>query len=196
MWWPCPTAGCDGETNFEDVECPQCCKVCKDFDISMMTVSFDDRRFESKFKQWREHLDTYHKRLSRSHAGNGTYKGPFAFTLTKSPTDDLTEEDMIKAVRKLMAQKSCPVKQYAWYLEYGDVENKTHPHIHGIYETETGGKIEKKHFKRAWPIWDPAVRCGAGFRGGYHREVMLNENYQSYIAKQSGTHDSHLLSVG
>lgn len=124
--------------------------------------------------------------IGEKHSGNGAPQGAFAFTLTKSPADDLTEKDMIEAVRKIMKQKSCPVVRYAWYLEYGDKENKTHPHIHGMYETESGGVIEKKHWKRAWKIWDPAVKLGAGFRGGYHRPVRLEENYSDYIKKDMG----------
>lgn len=131
-----------------------------------------------------KHCEEYHIKLDNgktTHSGNGTYNGPFAFTLTKAPTDDLTEEDMIKAVKKLMKQKSCPVKKYAWYLEYGDADGKKHPHIHGMYETDTGGRIETKHFKRAWKIWDPDYKMGAGFRGGYHRPVKLEEQYTDYI---------------
>jgi len=129
-----------------------------------------------------EHLQADHKCLSTSaHVGNGAPTGPFAFTLTKSPSDGLTEDDMIKAVKKLMKQKSCPVTKYAWYLEYGDPETKQHPHIHGMYETASGGRIETKHFKRAWSIWDPNVPMGKGFRGGYHRPVKSEEAYTDYI---------------
>lgn len=122
----------------------------------------------------------------QTHSGNGLYQGAFAFTLTKSPDDDLTEEDMIKAAEKIMNQQSCPVKKYAWYLEYGDPELKAHPHIHGMYETENSGRIERKHFKRAWPIWDEKTRAGRGFRGGYHRPVRDEEGYSDYIKKDGG----------
>lgn len=128
-------------------------------------------------------------RKKRHHEGNGTYSGPFAFTLTKSPTDAYTVGDMLTAVRKLMKQKSCPVKKYAWYYEEkGRDENgdPIHPHIHGMYETETGGRIETKHFKRAWPIWDPSRPLGAGFRGGYHRPIRAGEAYDDYISKDGG----------
>lgn len=91
---------------------------------------------------------------------------------------------------KVMGQKSCPLKAFAWYLEYGEPATKTHPHIHGMYETESGGRIERKHFKRAWAIWDETIRMGAGFRGGYHRPVRHNEHYSDYIQKQNGTGDS------
>lgn len=132
------------------------------------------------------------KRPSKSHTGNGAYQGIFAFTLTKSDSDELSEEDMIKAVRKIMSQKSCPVKQYAWYLEYGDPETKQHPHIHGLYETETGGRVEAKHFKRAWPIWNEKCKLGKGFRGGYHRPVRNNEAYSDYIRKDGGLNESFI----
>lgn len=125
-------------------------------------------------------------RVQTTHQGNGAYQGVFAFTLTKSPTDDLTVNDMITAVKKVMNQKSIPTKKFAWYLEYGDEETQSHPHIHGLYETETGNRIESKHFKRAWKIWDPKQKQGAGFRGGYHRPVRDNESYNDYIAKDGG----------
>lgn len=172
--------------------CGQCCAVCKDFDRAMVAAAFDDRRFRELNLKWTRHLRELHWPKAKSHKGNGAHQGEFAFTLTKSPSDDLTELDMIAAVRKLMAQKSCPVKYYAWYLEYGNPETKEHPHIHGLYETESRGRIESKHFKRAWKIWDEKVRMGMGFRGGYHRPVELEENYARYIAKQNGIGDAHL----
>lgn len=124
--------------------------------------------------------------------GNGAPKGRFAFTLTKSPTDPFTIEDMLNAVRKIMKQKSCPVAEYAWYYEdKGKDDNgiPIHPHIHGMYETHTQGRIESKHFKRAWSIWgenDPSKRMGQGFRGGYHRPVRSDEAYNNYIKKDQG----------
>lgn len=121
--------------------------------------------------------------------GNGAPRGAFAFTLTKSPKDPYTVGDMLTAVRKVMSQKSCPVIRYAWYYEEkGRDENgdPVHPHIHGMYETESQGRIEAKHWKRAWPIWDEKKPCGAGFRGGYHRPVRSDEGYETYIKKDGG----------
>jgi len=126
--------------------------------------------------------------------GNGAPSGAFAFTLTKSPKDALSIGDMLTAVRKIMQQKSCPVKKYAWYYEEkGRDENgdPIHPHIHGIYETESGGRIESKHFKRAWPIWDPSKPMGQGFKGGYHRAVRSDEGYSDYIKKDGGMSESY-----
>lgn len=130
-----------------------------------------------------------HYNKTKPRVGNGTPSGAFAFTLTKSPTDPFRVGDMLSAVRKLMVQKSCPVTRYAWYLEdKGKDENgePIHPHIHGMYETATSGRIEAKHFKRAWPIWDEKVRLGAGFKGGYHRPVKYEESYSDYIGKDGG----------
>lgn len=126
--------------------------------------------------------------------GNGAPSGAFAFTLTKSPKDALSVGDMLTAVRKIMHQKSCPVVKYAWYYEekgrdeHGD---PIHPHIHGMYETESGGRIESKHFKRAWEIWDPSKPMGQGFKGGYHRPVRSDEGYSDYIKKDGGMSESY-----
>jgi hypothetical protein len=166
--------------------CWHCCQECED----ILDNYLHDNAYSARAHYKSEKL-AHNRRAHRTiatHEGNGTHKGAWAFTLTKSPTDDLTEEDMIKAVRKLMAQKSCPVEKYAWYLEHKD--DNTHPHIHGMYQTTTGGKIETKHFKRAWPIWDPSTRMGAGFRGGYSRPVRSDEKYSAYIAKDGGLGDS------
>lgn len=120
--------------------------------------------------------------------GNGKYKGPWAFSLTMSPKDGLSEEEMVSAARKIMSQTSCPVKKYSWYLEYK--EDGRHPHIHGMYETDAGGRIECKYWKRAWPIWNEAQKLGSGFRGGYHRPVRNGEQYSEYIAKDGGLSES------
>lgn len=131
--------------------------------------------------------------LKKPRVGNGAPSGAFAFTFTKSPKDALTVGDMLTAVRKVMHQKSCPVIKYAWYYEEkGRDENgdPIHPHIHGMYETATGGRVEAKHFKRAWPIWDEKKPLGAGFQGGYHRVVRSDEGYSSYIKKDGGMSES------
>lgn len=161
------------------------CNVCKAlWDVITEAQTFDaiDAAYEA-FKKQRKICFP-----SKTHKGNGTYAGPFAFTLTMSPSDPLTEEHMIKAVKKIMQQKSCPVVKYAWYLEHK--EEGRHPHIHGMYETSTLGRIEAKHFTRAWPIWKERPAMGAGFRGGYHRPVRQQEAYNDYIKKDNGIHES------
>lgn len=125
--------------------------------------------------------------------GNGAPSGLFAFTITKSPKDPFSIGDMLTAVRKVMSQKSCPVARYAWYYEdKGRDENgdAIHPHIHGIYETHTGGRIERKHWRRAWSIWDETKPLGKGFQGGYHRPVKAEEGYKDYIKKDGRMSES------
>jgi len=127
--------------------------------------------------------------------GNGAYTGPWAFTFTKSPKDDKTVGDMLTAVRKICSQKSQPVARYAWYYEdKGRDENgdAIHPHIHGMIETEDGTKIQPKHWKRAWSLWDPKIPMGAGFKGGYLRQVRNEEKYEDYIKKDGGMSECKL----
>lgn len=136
-------------------------------------------------RQWLEHRKTHDP---KHHRGNGTPNGAFAFTLTMSPADNLTAGDLLIAARKIMTQKSNKVKRYAWYYEdkgKDDNGDPLHPHIHGIYETETGGRIHSKHFQRAWKIWDEKKPMGQGFRGGYHRPVASEDNYDVYIRKSN-----------
>lgn len=140
--------------------------------------------------KWIEHSKIHNK---KSHKGNGAHLGAFAFTFTKSDTDALSVSDMLTAVRKVMNQKSNPVTKYAWYYEEkgrSDSGDPIHPHIHGMYETTTGGRIEAKHWKRAWSIWDEKKPMGAGFRGGYHRPVKQDEKYSEYIKKDGGMSES------
>lgn len=166
------------------------CEFCREWWDEVMNKH--NRAYEERnMERWFKHLAS----IKKKHVGNGKPSGAFAFTLTKSPKDSLTVSDMLAAVRKVMRQKSCPVKKYAWYYEEkGRDENgdPIHPHIHGMYETESGGRIEQKHFKRAWPIWseDPDNKMGAGFRGGYHRPVKDNEAYTDYIKKDGGMSES------
>lgn len=187
------TSNCSGK-------CSTCCGARDEYNKALSQWAGDGLSYEQSkpiHKKFILHIRDHHgwdgsckslgifpKGTQRS--GNGAPQGAFAFTLTKSPNDELTEADMVRAVRKVMNQKSCVVKRYAWYLEYGNKETKEHPHIHGMYETESGGVIEKKHWQRAWKIWDPAIKLGAGFRGGYHRPVRSEENYDDYIAKDGG----------
>lgn len=165
-------------------KCDVCARV-----VIKMTYTSNDALFDALNDMLVKHKEEVHSRK-----GNGAPSGAFAFTLTKSPKDPLTVGDMLTAVRKVMHQKSCPVKQYAWYYEEkGRDENgdPIHPHIHGMYETESGGRIETKHWKRAWSIWDPAKPMGAGFKGGYHRPVKSDEKYAQYMRKDGGMSESY-----
>lgn len=169
------------------------CEYCKNW----LATGFADGIKRSSPTEEEEELELFkkhrkiHERKTRE--GNGAPRGAFAFTITKSDKDPLSVGDMLVAVRKLMSQKSCPVSKYAWYYEEkgrDDNNDPIHPHIHGMYETETGGRIEAKHFKRAWQVWDEKKPMGAGFRGGYHRPVKHDERYEEYIKKDNGMSES------
>jgi len=139
------------------------------------------------------HLERMPKR-NTTHEGNGTYKGPFAFTITMSPTWGKTVLEMVNAANKVMSQQSNKVKRFAWYYEdkgRDEGGNPIHPHIHGMYETETGGRIEAKHWKRAWSYWDERNKVGKGFVGGYHRPIHHGEEYSAYIKKDGGMSASY-----
>jgi len=142
-----------------------------------------DRLYKRANDMWKRTCPEQHK--TTTHKGNGAPNGLFAGTLTMSPEWGKTEEDIVTAINKIFAQKTCPVKKYAWYLE--QTENGT-PHIHFIYETESGGRIHQKVFKRYWE-WDESAKCGKGHKGGYHSPVKSEVAYQEYIAKDSGRHD-------
>lgn len=120
-----------------------------------------------------------------SHSGNGVHQGLFAGTLTMSPDDKYNEEDMVGAIKKIFAQQTVPVKKWAWYREY--TKNGT-PHIHFVYETESGGRIHKKIFQRYWKLWDePRNQTGrGGFPGGYHSPAKSPTAYIEYISKDGG----------
>lgn len=178
----------------------QACEVCYAF-ISKdaaagYTSSYD---VDKAFDDYRRHCRSKACRIfgvSVPKVGNGRYNGAWAFTLTMSPKDQLTVGEMLVAVRKVMTQKSCPVEKYVWYYEdkgRDDNGDPIHPHIHGMYETTTGGRIERKHWTRAWKIWDETKPVGAGFRGGYHRPVRSGEGYASYIKKDGGMCESYGL---
>lgn len=170
------------------------CEHCRAFDLYLSTCSpFDDRLWLVQWKKGKElylsHCEeykAYKARTKKAHVGNGTHRGLWAGTLTMPP-EHASADDMIKAIRKLMVQRSCPVKRYAWYMEYTAAGT---PHVHFIYETDTGGRIEAKHFKRAWPLWNEKLAVGNGHQGGYHKQVYDVEAYKAYISKDGGLSDS------
>jgi len=184
----CPVRGarCMMRTTFQDIPCVGCCKMCRELDSHAVSVCGNPIEGPRALKKLMDHTSEFHFRKTKTHTGNGKYLGPFAFTLTMSPADNLTVDDMVAAVKKVMSQKSIPTVKYAWYLEYKNFEMKTHPHIHGMYETASGRRIEAKHWVRAWHIWDEGIPLGEGHRGGYHKPVKHDECYDKYIQKQTG----------
>lgn len=123
----------------------------------------------------------------KTHKGNGKPNGLFAGTLTVASSDDISEADLLASIRKIFSQKTCPVKRYAWYLEYTEAGK---PHIHFLYETEKGGRIHAKVFMRYHKTWDESVKLGKGHRGGYHKLVDSEIAYGEYIAKDGGIGES------
>lgn len=186
----------DTEEWEEGITCSWCLNFMRRVQKCAFTSFLD---VDKGFDEWKRHQKTTAcsmRIINRTHKGNGAPSGAFAFTITKSPTDPISISDMLTAVRKVMGQKSCKVKKYAWYYEdkgKDEEGNPIHPHIHGMYETETSGRIEAKHWKRAYAIWDEKQRCGAGHRGGYHRPVKDDESYMDYIAKDGGMSESYGL---
>lgn len=170
------------------------CDACYRFHVTDEMTAWeliDDHRLY--FKHFHESLKRHQKNcpLQREKnslkynptKSNHKHMGTWAGTLTMSPTDSTNEEEMVMAIKKIMRQKTCPVKKYAWYLEH--TQNGL-PHIHFIYETATGGRIHKRVFQRIWKIWDESQAVGAGHRGGYHRECHSDEEYMKYISKDKG----------
>lgn len=171
-------------------ECFECFKLVQRWEMAME----NPRTWNLADKIWKEYTSyicnkgehTY-KPKKNTHQGNGKPKGLFAGTLTVSPDDNLNEIEMVQAIKKIFNQQTCPVKKYAWYVEYTDAGL---PHIHFCYETETGGRIHQKVFKRYWKNWDESYRIGKGFRGGYHKSCDSETAYLEYIAKDGGKHHS------
>lgn len=170
----------------------QVCQHCYQYELLLwecnMATHMGERKFEKLLKDMLQgHDPDTHQTVPKKkhHTGNSKPKGIFAGTFNMSPDDPYNEKDMIEAVRKLMRQKTNPVKRYAWYLEY--TENGL-PHIHFIYETESGGRIIEQTFKRCWPIWNSESACGRGHRGGYHKHCADEEAYLKYIEKDGNVH--------
>lgn len=169
---------------------PDTCDACvkNERDLSNLAranypQSYEHQQFLLIMKEWYKTCPVWIARNNRPHhVGNGKHNGLWAGTLTMSTNDPYNESMMVDAIKKIMRQKTCPVKRYAWYLEYTEKET---PHIHFIYETETGGRITAQTFKRRWPIWDETMAVGRGHRGGYHKPVTETNSYLEYIKKDN-----------
>jgi len=134
-------------------------------------------------KCWRAIINGYRKcTVHGIKAPNGKPHGIFGGTLNMSDKDDLKEEDMIKAIKKVMNYKPSNVRRYAWYKEYTE---KGLPHIHFIYQTRNDGRIKQQLFERAWTIWNEKIPVGNGHRGGYHALVADKDAYLKYIGKDA-----------
>lgn len=177
------------ETRLLRLACEKCLNIEKGMSLYASDDSYYGRQqFASYAQMARTHdPDTHEDKVLKkfSHEGNGAPSGVFAGTLTKAPDWKETEDDMIRAMHKIMEQKTCPVEKYAWYLEY---TNAGTPHIHFVYQTITGGRIHQKVFKRYWKQWSEKDHIGKGFIGGYHKHVTSELAYLEYIKKDEGVH--------
>lgn len=110
-----------------------------------------------------------------------TQKFAFTFT-TNAHCDDwlAAEQDMIKACHKLYSQTSCEIMEGACYLEY---TKDGRPHVHGWYQTHTGGRVYAKVFERIWKIWDESKKQGKGHQGGFHERVKSLQ-YERYASAE------------
>lgn len=116
----------------------------------------------------------------------------YAFTLTMPP--DYKPHKPIDEVARLLMKgglTSTPaehVSEWAYVVEHTAIGT---PHVHGIYKTPSGRRIEQKYFKRYWKLWDEKKIMGQGHQGGYHSVVRHGESLRNYMEKE-GTVHTHL----
>lgn len=109
----------------------------------------------------------------------------YAFTLTQppdykpaKPIEELARLIMTSGLTSTPAERA---SQWAFVKEYTEAGV---PHIHGVYKTRSGRRIEQKYFKRFWKIWDEKVPLGQGHKGGYHAKARNNQCYAAYMEKE------------
>lgn len=123
-----------------------------------------------RMREYHEHCQRYHdKRKSKQ----------YAFTFTTNKSKEEIEREMIRSCYKLFRQTTVPIREGGAYLEYTE---EGRPHIHGWYETEDGGRVFAKVFRRCWPAWSEKDRQ-TRFAGGYHEEMKVNR-YKSYASAE------------
>ena len=130
-----------------------------------------------------EHEPKMEKPASKCKSVPGT---AYAFTLT-SPPDYVNPKPIEEAVALIMEhgrtskpEYDKPV-QWAYVLEHTEAGT---PHIHGVYQTACGKRLETRYFSRYWKIWDEKIKLGHGHKGGYHLKARHTESYDAYIQKE------------
>ena len=109
----------------------------------------------------------------------------YAFTLTMPP--DYQPKKPIEEVAKLILEHGLVSKTKEKACEWAFVMEHTEagtPHIHGVYKTPSGRRIEGKYFARYWPLWDEKIKLGHGHKGGYHARARHLESYKAYMQKE------------
>lgn len=122
-------------------------------------------------KAWVEHC-----RIAHQHKPKKRY----AFTFTTNQDTKLEiQKEMCESAYKLFTQKTIPIAKGEVYLEYTEAHR---PHLHGWYETEDGGRVFAKIFRRVWSPWGEKDRMKR-FPGGYHEE-MKGDRYIGYASSE------------
>lgn len=110
----------------------------------------------------------------------------YAFTLTMPP-EYISKKPIEESARLLMENGLTSGKPYEkaskWAIVLEHTEKGT-PHIHGVYQTPSGRRIEQKYFKRYWDLWDEKIKMGHGHKGGYHQKARHSDSYAAYIEKE------------
>lgn len=109
----------------------------------------------------------------------------YAFTLTMPL--DYTPKKPIQEVARLILTNGLTSKPYERAIKWAYVLEHTErgtPHIHGVYKTSSGRRIEQKYFKRYWDLWDEKIKMGQGHKGGYHQKARDNDCYAAYMEKE------------
>lgn len=128
---------------------------------------------------WKLKFDDFLKHMNEVHCEQKVRR--FAFTFTTAEDTQLeVQKEMCEAAWKLINQNTTPVKKAEVYLEY---TKEGRPHLHGWYQTEQGGRIFTKTFKRVWPSWGETKRTHISFPGGYHQE-MRSDRYMGYASDE------------
>lgn len=114
--------------------------------------------------------------------------GAMAFTLTYSTnwgwSDSEAREHMRTALSRI--QHYYKNELLAFYA-VGEVGKNGLSHVHGMYHLVGNRRVTTKNWKRAYPKWNPKVRVGMGYQGGYERPIADITNYQPYIEEDLHT---------
>jgi len=110
----------------------------------------------------------------------------YVFTLTTN-NDQHTKDNLLGAAQKLFKNgrtyKDEPIIKGAYCLEFTEAGR---PHIHGIYTTGSPRQLTDRSFQRAWKLWEPKKKQGAGHQGGFHQKSTNPDKYKDYINKGDG----------
>jgi len=119
----------------------------------------------------------------------------YVFTLTTN-NDEHTKDNLLGAAAKLFKNgrtyKDEPIIKGAYCLEFTEAGR---PHIHGIYTTGSPRQLTDRSFQRAWKLWNPNKKQGAGIQGGYHNKATNPDKYKDYINKGDGEGNEAIIFI-